>query len=147
GGSTVGALRNPRGPVLIEPSNCTGVTLNGMHLTNHNVWTVHPVFDTNVTITNTTITTSGGNSDGIDPDSTMHMLIDHDSINTDGRHHHRQHNRDVQPRNQHRECRSRECRSSNPSRNWLHSSADHLDQRPLITVSTAIWALGDDIDF
>ena len=82
GGSTVGALRNPRGPVLIEPSNCTGVTINGMHLTNHNVWTVHPVFDTNVTITNTTITTSGGNSDGIDPDSTMHMLIDHDTINT-----------------------------------------------------------------
>jgi polygalacturonase len=82
GGATVGALRNPRGPVLIEPSNCTNVTIDSMHLTNHSVWTVHPVFDTNVTITNTTITTSGGNSDGIDPDSTMHMLIDHDTINT-----------------------------------------------------------------
>jgi polygalacturonase len=82
GGSTVGALRNPRGPVLIEPSNCSNVTIDGMHLTNHSVWTVHPVFDTNVNITNTTINTSGGNSDGIDPDSTMHMLIDHDTINT-----------------------------------------------------------------
>ena len=82
GGSTVGALRNPRGPVLIEPSNCTNVTIDGLHLTNHNVWTVHPVFDSGVKITNTTINTSGGNSDGIDPDSTMHMLIDHDTINT-----------------------------------------------------------------
>ncbi len=82
GGATVGHLRSPRGPVLIEPSNCTNVTIDGMHLTNHNVWTVHPVFDTNVNITNTTITTSGGNSDGIDPDSTVHMLIDHDTINT-----------------------------------------------------------------
>ncbi len=82
GGSTVGALRNPRGPVLIEPSNCTNVIIDGLHLTNHNVWTVHPVFDSNVNITNTSITTSGGNSDGIDPDSTLHMLIDHDTINT-----------------------------------------------------------------
>ncbi|HZR27839.1 MAG TPA: glycosyl hydrolase family 28 protein, partial [Terriglobales bacterium] len=82
GGSTVGALRNPRGPVLIEPSNCTNVTIDGMHLTNHSVWTIHPVFDSGVKITNTTINTSGGNSDGIDPDSTMHMLIDHDTINT-----------------------------------------------------------------
>jgi hypothetical protein len=82
GGATVGALRNPRGPVLIEPSSCTNVTIDGLHLTNHSVWTVHPVFDTNVNITNTTINTSGGNSDGIDPDSTVHMLIDHDTINT-----------------------------------------------------------------
>jgi polygalacturonase len=82
GGATVGKLRNPRGPVLIEPNHATNVAIDNMHLTNHNVWTVHPAFANNVSITHTTITTSGGNSDGIDPDSCNHVVIDHDTINT-----------------------------------------------------------------
>jgi polygalacturonase len=82
GGASVGAGRNPRGPVLIEPTHSNNIRIDGMSLTNHSVWTVHPVFDSNVTITNTTITTTGGNSDGIDPDSCTHVLIDHDTIDT-----------------------------------------------------------------
>jgi polygalacturonase len=82
GGASVGASRNPRGPVLIEPGHSSHVTVDGMTLTNHNVWTVHPVFDEHVAITNTTIRTSGGNSDGIDPDSSTDVLIDHDTIDT-----------------------------------------------------------------
>jgi polygalacturonase len=82
GGASVGASRNPRGPVLIEPSHASHITIDGMTLTNHSVWTVHPVFADSVAITNTTIQTTGGNSDGIDPDSSTNVLIDHDTIDT-----------------------------------------------------------------
>jgi polygalacturonase len=82
GGATVGASRSPRGPVLIEPSHSSHITIDNLLLTNHSVWTVHPVFDDSVAITNTTIRTTGGNSDGIDPDSSTNVLIDHDTIDT-----------------------------------------------------------------
>jgi polygalacturonase len=82
GGATVGSKRNPRGPALIEPMHARNITIDRMHLTNHGVWTLHPVFASQVAITNCTITTSGSNSDGIDPDSSSHVLIDHDTIDT-----------------------------------------------------------------
>jgi len=79
----IGPLRNPRAPTLIEPISCTGVVLNGMTLHSHRIWTVHPTYCQDVSISNLTIQTKGANGDGIDPDSCQHVTIDHCSFDTD----------------------------------------------------------------
>jgi polygalacturonase len=72
----IGTLRNPRGPTLIEPVECKSVRLNGLTLHGNGVWTVHPTFCQDVAISNLVIQTTGGNSDGIDPDSCRQVAID-----------------------------------------------------------------------
>jgi len=80
GGSNIGKLRSPRGPTLIEPLECKNVRLDGLTLHGNGVWTVHPTFCQDVSITNLIIQTTGGNSDGIDPDSCANVTIDHCSF-------------------------------------------------------------------
>jgi polygalacturonase len=75
GGATIGKGRAPRGAVLIEPVGCSNVRLEGITLENHNVWTFHPVFCKDVTVSHVTFNTDGHNSDGIDPDSVQGMKI------------------------------------------------------------------------
>ncbi len=77
GEGKVGHLRNPRGPALIEPIGCKDVRITGVKVGNTGVWTMHPTYCQNVTISNVIIDSSGGNSDGIDPDSSQHVTIDH----------------------------------------------------------------------
>jgi len=80
GGSNIGKLRNPRGPTLIEPVECETVRLDGLTLHGSGVWTVHPTYCQDLTLSNLIIQTSGGNSDGIDPDSCSNITIDHCSF-------------------------------------------------------------------
>jgi polygalacturonase len=82
GDMTIGKLRNPRAPTLIEPVSCTDVRLDGMTLHGKQMWTVHPTYCQNVTISNLTIKTYSYNGDGIDPDSCQHVTIDHCSFDT-----------------------------------------------------------------
>lgn len=76
-GATVGSLRNPRGPALIEPRHARGVLVENVTLKQHSVWTLHPTFCQDVTISGVTFSCNGVNSDGIDPDSCARVLIDH----------------------------------------------------------------------
>jgi polygalacturonase len=77
GDENVGKLRNPRGPVLIEPVSCGNVRIDGVTLGSVHIWTLHPTYCKDVTVANVTFASTGGNSDGIDPDSVVNMAIDH----------------------------------------------------------------------
>jgi polygalacturonase len=78
----IGTLRNPRAPTLIEPIECKTVLLDGLTLHGNRMWTVHPTYCQNVTASNLVIQTTGWNSDGFDPDSCQHVVIDHCSFDT-----------------------------------------------------------------
>lgn len=82
GDLNIGKLRNPRGPTLIEPVECQNVRIDGPTLRGNRIWTLHPTYCENVTISHLTIQTTGGNSDGIDPDSCRHMIIDNCTFET-----------------------------------------------------------------
>ena len=77
GEGKVGKLRDPRGPTLIEPSNCKNVRLSGVTIGNIGVWTLHPTYCQGVTVSNVTFDSKGKNSDGMDPDSCQAVVIDH----------------------------------------------------------------------
>jgi polygalacturonase len=78
----ISALRKPRGPVLIELSGCTNVTLDGFSTQYQRLWTIHPLLCKNVVARNLTIRSAGANGDGIDVDSCQNVLIDHCDIKT-----------------------------------------------------------------
>jgi len=82
GSGAVGKLRHPRGPVLIEAVECRGVKVAGLTLKNDSVWTLHPNYCTDVTVSDLQFQTVGSNSDGIDPDSCRQMLIENCTFNT-----------------------------------------------------------------
>jgi polygalacturonase len=75
GNGEVGKLRNPRGPTLIEPTNCKAVAMSGVTLGNMSMWTLHPTYCQDVTISHITFDSHGGNSDGVDPDSCQRVAI------------------------------------------------------------------------
>lgn len=76
GNKAVGPLRNPRGPAVVEFRNCGGVRVEGITLKSFRMWTLHPTYCHDVRIAGVTFYTTGGNSDGIDPDSCQHVVID-----------------------------------------------------------------------
>jgi polygalacturonase len=78
----ISSLRKPRGPVLIELSGCTNVTLDGFSTKYQRLWSIHPLLCKNVIARNLTIRSTGANGDGIDVDSSQNVLIDHCDINT-----------------------------------------------------------------
>jgi len=80
GEGKVGKLRGPRGPTLFEPTNCNGVHISGVTVSNDGVWTLHPTYCQNVTVSHVTVASVGGNSDGFDPDSCEHVSVDHCSF-------------------------------------------------------------------
>jgi polygalacturonase len=79
---SVSQLRNPRGPVLIELTNGTNVTLNGFTTQYQRLWSIHLLYCRNVTASNLTIRSILINGDGIDMDSCEQVLIDHCNIDT-----------------------------------------------------------------
>jgi polygalacturonase len=79
---SVSRLRKPRGPVLMEFSECTNVTLDGFTTQYQQLWSIHPLLCSNVVAQNLTIRSVGSNGDGIDVDSCEDVLIDHCDINT-----------------------------------------------------------------
>jgi polygalacturonase len=82
GDAKIGALRNPRAPTLIEPMACKGVLLDGFTVHSNRIWTLHPTYCQDVTVSNLIVQTTGANADGIDPDSCQHVVIDHCSFET-----------------------------------------------------------------
>jgi polygalacturonase len=75
-------LRTPRGPVLIELSECTNVRLEGFTTQYERLWSIHPVLCQNVTARNLIVRSVGVNGDGIDVDSCREVTIEHCSIDT-----------------------------------------------------------------
>ncbi len=78
----LGKLRNPRGPVLIELTDCTNATLENFTAQYQQLWTIHPLFCQNFTARNLIIRSINSNSDGIDVDSCNGVLIERCDINT-----------------------------------------------------------------
>ena len=75
--------QNPlRHPALVEPINCTGVRFEDFSTNYRLMWSLHPTYCENVSITNLTIRSTGGNGYGIDIDSCKHVRIDRCDIAT-----------------------------------------------------------------
>ncbi len=79
GNPAMAAPQNPRGSVVLEPMNCTGVRWEGFTVTQGGNWATHPTFCTDVVIKHLTIR---GNRDGIDVDSCKNVLIEGCDIET-----------------------------------------------------------------
>jgi polygalacturonase len=75
-------LRNPRGPLLIEFSNCTHVVLDGFSTSYQRLWSIHLLFCDQATVWNLTVVSSDANGDGLDVDSCRHVLIEHCDMDT-----------------------------------------------------------------
>ena len=82
GDGGIGKLRDPRAPTIVEPIVCREVRVEGITLRSTNIWTMHPTYCQDVTISHVTFATSGWNSDGIDPDSCQRMRIENCSFST-----------------------------------------------------------------
>ena len=84
GDNKIGNLRNPRGPLMIELVNCANVELNGFTDRYRRLWSIHLLFCNNVVAENLTIrsTPTLSNGDGIDVDSSTHILIQNCDIDT-----------------------------------------------------------------
>ena len=80
GEGAVGRLRNPRGPTLFEPTSCKNIRITGVTVGNTGVWTLHPTYSQDITLSYVTIDSTGGNSDGFDPDSCQDVTVDHCSF-------------------------------------------------------------------
>ncbi len=72
----VAALRRPRGPVMIELEECTGVRLEDFTVHYQRLWSVHPLLCHDVVVRHVTIRSSQSNGDGIDVDSCSGVLIE-----------------------------------------------------------------------
>jgi len=79
---TLGKLRMPRGPVLVELSSCTNALLENFTTQYQQLWSIHVLFCKNFTARALTIRTVNANGDGIDVDSCDGVLIDRCDINT-----------------------------------------------------------------
>jgi len=82
GDNKIGNLREPRGPVMVELVNCDNVLLDGFTDRYRRLWSVHLLFCHNVVARNLTIRTILSNGDGIDVDSSTHVLIENCDIDT-----------------------------------------------------------------
>jgi len=79
---SLGRLRNPRGPVLIEMTDVNGLRLDGFTAQYQRLWTIHLLFCRDVTARDLVIRSTDANSDGIDVDSCADVTIEHCDINT-----------------------------------------------------------------
>jgi len=79
---SLGRLRNPRGPVLIEMTDVNGLRLDGFTAQYERLWTIHLLLCRDVTARNLVIRSTDANSDGIDVDSCAGVTIEHCDINT-----------------------------------------------------------------
>jgi polygalacturonase len=75
-------LRNPRGPSLMEFTECTNVVLEGFSTQYQQLWSIHPLLCDGFTARNLTIRSINVNGDGIDVDSCRNVLIERCDINT-----------------------------------------------------------------
>ncbi|MEY4388059.1 MAG: hypothetical protein RLY20_3342 [Verrucomicrobiota bacterium] len=62
-------------PNFIQPTRCKNVLIEGVKVINSPMWTLTPLYCTNVTVRNVTVETTGPNTDGCDPDSCVDVWI------------------------------------------------------------------------
>jgi polygalacturonase len=79
---SLSALRNPRGPALVELTDATDVVLDGFTTQYQRLWSIHLLFCRNLIARNLIIRSVSYNGDGIDLDSCQDVLIEHCNINT-----------------------------------------------------------------
>jgi polygalacturonase len=84
GNDALGPLRNPRAPVLMEFIECNDVQLTGFATSYARMWSIHPLFCTDIHASNLTIRSNPNqvNGDGIDVDSCRDVHIEHCDIDT-----------------------------------------------------------------
>lgn len=78
----VSRLRNPRGPALIELTECTNAVLENFSTMYQQLWSIHTLFCEHLTADGLVIRTVNANGDGIDVDSCQDVLIEHCNIDT-----------------------------------------------------------------
>ncbi len=78
-GTMQAALR----PAFIDFVNCRDVLVEGVKIVNGPMWTIHPLYSTNVVIRGVTVNTNPGPStDGVIIDSSQSVLIENSTFNT-----------------------------------------------------------------
>ena len=82
GNPGLGGREMPRRPALIELITCLDARLEGFATEYQNMWSIHPTYCNGFTARNLVIRSTGGNGDGIDVDSSMHVLIEDCDIAT-----------------------------------------------------------------
>jgi polygalacturonase len=69
-------------PNMIQFVDCRNLLFEGVSLTNPAMWTLHPVFCTNVTVRNITVYSTNSQGDGVDLDSTTYAHVVNSRFNT-----------------------------------------------------------------
>ncbi len=64
-------------PSFVQFFNCRNILLEGFTIGSGPNWTIHPVFSENIIIRRVQVLTDGPNNDGIDPDSSRNILVEH----------------------------------------------------------------------
>lgn len=63
-------------PNFVQFINCRNVLVENVTLSNGPMWTIHPIYCTNMVVRGVKVVTVGPNNDGINPDSTQELLIE-----------------------------------------------------------------------
>lgn len=79
---TVSQLREPRGPALMEFSECNDVLLDGFSTQYQQLWSIHPLLCKKFVARNLTIRAINFNGDGLDIDSCSDVLIEKCNVDT-----------------------------------------------------------------
>lgn len=61
---------------FVQPMRCEGVLIEGVTLLGSPMWTINPIYCTNVIVRNVTVVTEGPNTDGCNPDSCRDVVIE-----------------------------------------------------------------------
>ena len=69
-------------PVMLDLLWIDGLTLRDLRLRRPGFWTTMPAFCNNVAMLGMDVVTTGGNTDGVDPDSTWNMVIANNTISS-----------------------------------------------------------------
>jgi polygalacturonase len=80
--SNLSRLRSPRGPALIELTDCTNAVLEDFATQYQRLWSIHLLFCDHLTARGLIIRSLNANGDGLDIDSCRDVLIDHCNIDT-----------------------------------------------------------------
>src|SRR5690606_39936504 len=70
------SFRTRRASDLLQPYECRKVLIEGVTIRNSPFWVIHPVLCESVTVRRVTVDSHGPNSDGCDPESCDHVLIE-----------------------------------------------------------------------
>lgn len=69
-------------PSFVQFVGCKNILLEGFTIGGGPNWTIHPVYSENIIIRKVSVDTDGPNNDGIDPDSSRNILIEHCTFST-----------------------------------------------------------------